>query len=969
MTNIPSTYELIKEYSLSDVDSKGYLLLHKKSGAKIALVENDDNNKVFYIGFRTTPDNSTGVAHIMEHSVLCGSTKYPVKDPFIELAKGSLNTFLNAMTFPDKTVYPVASTNDKDFANLTDVYMDAVLHPNIYSNDKIFRQEGWHYELSEPNGELTYNGVVYNEMKGAFSNPDDVLEREILNTLFPDNTYAYESGGDPSDIPSLTYEDFLDFHRRYYHPSNSYIYIYGDCDMEERLTYLDSEYLSHYDRIDPKTEISPQPVFTEPKDTVREYPIAAGDDADSNTYYSLNFSVENILDGELYQAFNILDYALLNSPGAPVREALMKNEIGKDIIGGYNAGTLQPYFSIGVKGAKPSDKERFSKEVDRVLREIVKNGIDPKSLEAAINLQEFSFREADFGPYPKGLVYGLICMDSWLYDDNNPFLHLFAIPVFKTLREKISTGYYEDLIEKYLIQNKHRAFVTLVPKEGLAGERDKNTAGKLSDYRDSLSEGERQDIIDQCKALKEYQNEPSPESDIEKIPMLKRSDLKKEAHPIKNRLETVGEVPVLFHDLNSNGIHYLNLLFSLDDMDKKDIFDLSLMNRMMGLVDTENYTYAELSNETNIKTGGMYSSLSTYTTPDRELRFFYVVGAKFLEEYTEDAVNLCLEMMTGSQFTDNVRLRELLNQEISHLKMHMVSSGHQVAANRARARISKEANLLEYTSGIDFYEYLKDFDLNFNDRVESFKENCKRLYKKVFRKKGLLISSTGKRELTSQIEKYIPKITAKLSDEPLGQASDFGLLQAGNEGFKTAATVQFVARGGNYKEAGLPYRGELRVLKTILSYDYFWTKVRVLGGAYGCMAGFKRDGDSYFSSYRDPNLRATNDIFNATVDYIRDFDCSERDMTKYVIGTVGTMDTPLTPSQEGERSLSCYIQGLSFQEIQGDRDAVLSATPQDIRALSGHISSMMDENILCVVGSEDAIEEDAGLFDTVTTLA
>ena len=457
-------YQVIQKADLSDIKSRGTLLKHKKSGARILLMENEDENKVFAIGFRTPPSDSTGVPHIMEHSVLCGSRDFPVKDPFVELVKGSLNTFLNAMTYPDKTVYPVASCNDTDFQNLMHVYMDAVFYPNIYQHDKTFRQEGWSYKLEEPDGELTLSGVVYNEMKGAFSSPEGVLDRVILNSLFPDTSYANESGGDPEVIPELTYGQFLDFHRKYYHPSNSYIYLYGDMDMEEKLRWLDENYLSDFDNDPVDSAIRFQQPFDQMREVVQEYSIASGESEKENTYLSYNKVIGTSLDEKLYLAFQILDYALLSAPGAPLKKALLDAGIGKDILGSYDNGIYQPIFSVISKNAELEQKDEFIRVIEDTLKKIADKGMDRKALRAGINYHEFRFREADFGNYPRGLMYGLQLFDSWLYDEEKPFIHMQAIPVFEFLKENVETGYFEDLIRKYLLDNTHGSIVIIRPE-------------------------------------------------------------------------------------------------------------------------------------------------------------------------------------------------------------------------------------------------------------------------------------------------------------------------------------------------------------------------------------------------------------------------------------------------------------------------------------------------------------------------
>ena len=629
-----NAYEVLQTEDLSDLKSKGTLLKHKKSGARVLLMENDDENKVFTIGFRTPPSDSTGVPHIMEHSVLCGSKEFPVKDPFVELVKGSLNTFLNAMTYPDKTVYPVASCNDKDFQNLMHVYMDAVFYPNIYQNDKTFRQEGWSYKLDDPDGELTISGVVYNEMKGAFSSPEGVLDRVVLNSLFPDNTYSVESGGDPEVIPELTYEQFLDFHRKYYHPSNSYIYLYGDMNMEEKLRWLDEKYLSDFENEPVDSEIHLQKPFTEMKEVVQEYSIASEENEEDNTYLSYNKVIGTTLDEKLYLAFEILDYALLSAPGAPLKKALLDAGVGKDISGSYDNGVYQPIFSVISKNANVEQKEEFVRVIEDTLKDIVKNGINKKALRAGINYHEFRFREADFGNYPRGLMYGLQLFDSWLYDETKPFIHMQAIPTFEFLKEQVETGYFEELIQKYLLDNTHGSIVIIKPERGRTARMDKELADKLQAYKDSLSKEEIDALVKATKELEEYQEEESAPEDLAKIPVLGREDISREIAPIYNKeLETSG-VKLVHHEVETNGIGYTALLFDLSGIPEEKLPYISILQSVLGIINTKNYEYSELFNEINVHTGGIGTSLELYTdvtkVKEKEFRATFEIKGKAL---------------------------------------------------------------------------------------------------------------------------------------------------------------------------------------------------------------------------------------------------------------------------------------------------------------------------------------------------
>ena len=960
-------YELLGQEELTDIHSNGYLLRHKKSGAHIALVENDDENKVFYIGFRTPVNDSTGVPHIIEHTVLCGSDKYPLKDPFVELVKGSLNTFLNAMTYPDKTVFPVASTNDKDFENLMDVYMDAVFHPNIYKHEEIFKQEGWHYEMESEDSDLTLNGVVYNEMKGAFSSPDDVLQREIFNSLFPDTTYHYESGGDPKVIPTLTYEAFLDFHKRYYHPCNSYIYLYGDMDMEERLEYLDQEYLSKYDYFELDSEIQVQKAFEKPLEITKEYSISSGEDTNGQTYLSMNFVVGSVLDQKLYQAFDALDYALINSPGAPVRQALLDAGIGKDITGGYDSGTLQPIFSIVAKGAEESQKDDFIRIIMETLKKM-REGLNHDALRAAINSSEFRYREADFGSYPKGLIYGLNMLDSWLYDRQQPFMHMHAIEVLSELMKQVDSGYFEELVQKYFLENQHVSILVVKPQPGLTSKEDEALKKRLEEYKQTLSEAEIQKIVADTKALREYQQKPETQEDLEKIPLLKRSDLRKEVRSLHIHEEKAGDIKVLHHAIETNGIHYLDLVFKISNVTREDIPRLGFLSDIIGLIDTENYGYHDFANEVNIHTGGMNAQLKIYPQRNGEITLTWEARTKFIFENLEKATGLLEEMLFRSDFSDKKRIHDLLKQNISRLELKFQTAGHTAAALRAASYYSPAAALADESSGIAYYQYLKDFENDFDHKVEVFTNCIQVLLKSILRKENLMVDVTGNATALKQVQNYVPSLLGNLYETPVEPCDLVINCTKKNEGFQNAAQIQYVARSGDFKKVGYEYSGVMKVLKVILGYDYFWQKVRVEGGAYGCMSNFVREGRISFVSYRDPNLENTYEVFEKTPEYLRDFHVDERTMTKYIIGTISNMDTPLTPYQKGVRGLTAYMTDISMDMLQKERDQVINVTAEDIRALADVVEDTMAQGYLCVIGNEDKIQEQKEMFQEVKPL-
>lgn len=963
-------YEILDEHRVEDVQSDGFILRHKKSGARIAILSNNDDNKVFYIGFRTPPEDETGVPHIIEHTTLCGSKKFPVKDPFIELAKGSLNTFLNAMTYPDKTVYPVASCNDQDFKNLMDVYLDAVFNPNITKYEEIFKQEGWHYELTDKDDELKINGVVYNEMKGAYSSPDEVLSSQIYRSLFPDNTYSKDSGGNPEYIPKLTYEAYLDFYHKYYHPSNSYIYLYGDMDVVERLVWLDKEYLSLYDYKKVNSEINKQPAFDEIKNVETQYSITMDDSQENKTYLSYNRVVGDSLDEMLYQAFDVLDYALVSSPGAPVKQALIDAGIGDDVYGSYDAGILQPVFSFVAKNANASQADEFESIIENTLKEVVKTGINKEALLAGINSSEFKFREADFGQFPKGLLFGLNCLDSWLFDDMKPFIHLECLGTFAKLRKAVDTDYFEKLIQEYLLDNTHGSSVTVKPKRGLGNEREEALAKELSDYKASLSDEEIKKLIEDTEHLKKYQEEPSSDEDLRKLPMLTRADMKKDAMPFSNIEDELLDVKVVRHDIESNGIDYISFLFDAGDFAQSELGYLGFFTNALGLVSTEKYNYTDLANATNIYTGGI--STGTASHPDIKDRnnfvFKFEVKLKVLEKNLDKALELMEQMLLSSDFTDTKRLGELVAQIKARLQANLSSSGHLVAAMRSMSSFSRYALYQDELKGIAFYRSICRIEKELSESPKNVSDKLAAIAKKLFARNRMLISFTGNNEAYGNAKPSLEKVIAGFNKiSAVGNQAEVHFNTA-KEAFIDASQIQYVAKTGDFICEGYEYTGALRLLRIILSYDYLWINVRVKGGAYGCMNTFLRSGESYFVSYRDPNLSDTLDVYDRIPEYIKSFSPDERDMTKYIIGTFSALDTPMNPEAKGSRSLSAYLEGITYEQIQKERNEILNAQPEDIRRLADLVEAVLKKDSICVIGNENMIKESAGLFENVEKL-
>lgn len=962
-------YEIVEHRYLKDINSDSYILKHKKSGARLALMPNDDNNKVFYIGFRTPPKDSTGVAHIIEHTVLCGSKNFPVKDPFVELCKGSLNTFLNAMTYPDKTVYPVASCNDFDFQNLMNVYLDAVFFPNIYKEEKIFKQEGWHYELENKEDPLTINGVVYSEMKGAFSDPEDILERQILNSVFPDTPYSVESGGDPDVIPNLSYEDFLKFHGKFYHPSNSYIFLYGDMNMEEKLDYIDREYLSLFDTISVDSEIPSQKPFDEEKSRIYEYPVTENEDEEDKTYLNMTYCLGDYSDKELPIALRAFEYAFSGNPAASMRKAVLDAGIGNEFYASSDCSVKQNTLGFYVKGANLKDLERFEKIVKDELKKTVKEGFDKETILSFLVREEFKYREADFGRYPKGLVYGLDLLDSWLYDDNLVFTHIECIDTYKKLKDAVSTDYYEKLLEEKILNNKHLSIVAGVPKKGLAAIKDKALEDKLKSIKDKLSDEEVQKIIDDTQALREYQESEDSKEDLDKIKLLKVSDIEKKTKKIKNELFELDGTKFLKQNIFTSGIAYLTLYFDVSKLSKEDYLYLPLLSNVLGKMDTENMKYKDIANALKMYTGGINSSFYTYkNVSDGKLSSCFEINVKFLYENKKKVFELLKEIFLSTVFDDKKLLKEYISEMCSQGESMLMGAPHSVAVLRACSYFEEMYKLNDISMGLEGVRFIKHLNASFDSLCDSITENLKRLCNEVFREENLFVNLTSPSDKFDVIDDELKSFKKALFKGEITPSERSIGLNEGNEGFITSGQVQYVAIAGDYKRKGYEYTGALNVLKTILGYDYLWNNVRVKGGAYGCFANFATNGICTIVSYRDPHLNQTLKTYRELVDFLKNFECSDREMNQYIIGAISEIDMPQTPSLEGKVNCVYYLNGTKESDLQKYRDQILSCTKDDIKNLAELIEAAFSDNYLCTVGAEKKINDNSKLFDTIENL-
>jgi Zn-dependent M16 (insulinase) family peptidase len=962
-------FTLRQEKEIKEINSIARVFEHDKSGARLLQLENDDDNKVFSVSFRTPPEDNTGLPHILEHSVLCGSRKFPSKEPFVELIKGSLNTFLNAMTFPDKTMYPVASKNEKDFYNLMDVYLDAVFYPNIYKHKEILMQEGWHYELENKSEDIIYKGVVYNEMKGAFSSPESVLMRKIQDTLFPDTPYGLESGGDPEFITDLTQKQFEDFHSKYYHPSNSYIFLYGDGNIIDQLKFINDNYLIDFDSISVDSELPMQKPIGQLKEFEIEYPISADESEAEKVYMGMNFVIGTAKDPELYLAMEVLEHLLLATPAAPLKKALIEAEIGKDVFGQLDNGILQPTFSVIVKNTDMDKKEAFKNVVRDTLRKLVNEGIDKKLVEASINIKEFQLREAEFRGYPKGLIYNIKCLDSWLYDQN-PFIHLEYETALEKIKSALTTNYLEELIEKYLLDNKHSSLLILKPKKGLSEERESKLKSKLSEYKKSLSDKELDKIVELTKALKERQNSPDSQEALESIPLLELSDINPKSEKLPLVVKEERGLKLLAHPVFTNNIGYVQLFFDTTKVKQEQIQYIALLSDILGKISTEKYHYSELSKEINIHTGDIRFIIQVYGDKNDYQKYYpkLTVKAKALMDKLPRMFELIEEITNNTKIDEKKRLREIVREVKSRIEMRLINEGHMTSAKRLLSYFSNQGSYIEQLTGIEYYKFLTDIDNQFDNKSETVMKNLHEVYKAIFNKNNLMTSVTCSEEDYPKFLQSYEKYVGALTDSSLNQNSyNFELLKQ-NEGILTQSNVQYVAKGYNFVELGYNYSGVLQVLKSIARYDYLWNNVRVKGGAYGAMAGFERSGNLFFVSYRDPNLKETMEIYDGFEKYLNEFDVDNREMTKYIIGTMSGVDTPLTPSMKGERAAEYYIRNISFEDIQREREEILKAKKDDIRALAKLVGDSMKQNRYCTLGNEGKLKQNKELFDTLVNV-
>jgi len=954
-------FKLVDKRFVKEVNADCYYFVHEQSGARLLKIAASDPNNLFNVAFKTLPDNDFGTPHILEHSVLNGSKNFPVKSPFDVLMKGSLNTFLNAMTGSDITTYPVASMNKKDYFNLMHVYLDAVYNPFLLKDPRILRQEGWHYELENKDAPLVIKGVVYNEMKGAYSGADRELDYQVSKALFPDNTYGVSSGGHPAEIPKLTFDYFTKFYHKYYHPSNSYIMLYGDADLNQELQFINDNYLSSYQKADMNLSTPLQKPFAEMKVLEKSYPAQEGSPLKDNTLLCLSIVAGQSTDRTLCMTLDLLSNALVNHESAPIRLALQKAGIGKDVSATLNEG-YQNRFEITVQKANPEDLPKFREIVFSELKKVVKDGLDSTMVEGILNRAEFNMREGN-SPQ-KGLMYLFMNYQGWFFA-NDPFLGLEFEKPLTEVKSGIKNHLLETTVRKYLLENQHAVLMSLKPEPGLQKAIDANVVKELAAYKASLSPDKIDQLVKETKELMEHQKKEDTPEALATIPMLHLSDIPAKAEFYSVEQKDTKGIQLMYHNEFTNKILYQNLYFDLRTLPQDKIPYAALLSAILGKMNSANYTYGKIDNQLNINTGGFYSFLTTFLEgrSDANLVPKLVVTSKTTTAKAGKMTDLIGEILFKSNYNDTARLKEVIKRHQSTLDGAIKQDGMNYAMTRVSSYYSNRGMFNELTSGLDYYNFITDLLNNFGTKHKEIIANLSETAKLLFQKENMIAAITCSPE---DLPAYQAEL-AKAGDTMPAYATShkewkFDLTNK-KEALVSASKVQYVIKGYDFKKLGYEWNGKISVLSQIISTDWLQTQVRVIGGAYGGFCGFSSNGNTYFASYRDPNLKETLQNFDSTTVYLGKFKADSTTMTRYIIGTISKLDQPATASGKGNIAMRNYFEKTTADMMNTERKAVLSTSVEDIRNMKKMVQDILAKNEYCVYGSEAKINENKALFD------
>ncbi len=964
---IYSGFKLLEKRFVKEVNAECLYFEHVKSRARLFKIAAEDKNKFFSIAFKTDPESDCGTPHIMEHSVLNGSINFPVKSPYDELRKGSLSTFMNAFTGDDLTCYPIASMNEKDYFNLMHVYLDAVFNPRIYDDPRILEQEGWHYEMEKVDGSITYKGVVYNEMKGAFSNPTRELNYQMYKNLFPDNGYRFTAGGYPSAIPKLIYNEFKNYHRKYYHPANSYILLYGDADLAKELAFIDKEYLSNYNTAPRPITFPLQKPFSAMKQVTSQYPVAEGSETENQTYLSLSFVAGLNTDRALVMALNTLADVLINQESAPVRLALQEAGIGKDVSASVDE-LQQNVFQIIVQNANSSDKDRFRDIVFQTLRDVVEKGLDKKAVEGSINRAEFLLREGNTPQ--KGLVYNFQILPGWFFADD-PYLTLEYEKPLAKVKTALETDYLESIIQNYFIDNPHALLLIMEPKPGLEKENKAIIEKELKNYEGTLSTNDKELLVKETKELIAYQKkEDSPEA-LSTIPVLDLEDVNRDATWYSIDERKVSDAPVLYYEDFTNNIVYTRFLFDVRVLPQELIPYAALLTEVLGNQNTENYSYGELDKELNIHTGGFNAFMINFFENQDDKTFMpkFVINSKALNVKLDKLFELTDEIVNHTRLTDITRLKAIITRHQSQLDEKVKQDGYGYAQGRLISYFNNSGMFNELTNGFEYYWFVTKLANDFDKMHKEITDKLVKTATLLFTKQNLTATVTcGKNDY----QMYSDNLENFVNTLPDGKAEyqnwKFNL-EPKNEGFLTPSKVQYVIEGYNFKKLGYNWSGKMLVLNRMLSRDFLHNRVRVVGGAYGGFSIFNQNGLVLFNSYRDPNLKETLDNYNAITDYLDKLDFSNDEVTKYIIGTISSIDNPYTPSQKGNIAVQNYLERTSKEDVQRERNEILNTTLRDIKGMKKMMEDVLNKNTFCVYGNEEKIQTQKELFGKIEKLS
>ncbi len=950
-------FELVREAKVEEINSLVKIYRHKKTGARIMSVENDDENKVFGITFRTPPKDSTGIPHIMEHSVLCGSKKFPLKEPFIELVKGSLNTYLNAMTYPDKTTYPVASQNEQDLYNLADVYLDAVFNPLI--PPETLHQEGWHYELDKIDDPLTIKGIVFNEMKGVYSSPDSLLYRYVRQTLFPENTYGVDSGGDPDDIPNLTYEQFKSFHETYYHPSNSWIFFYGDDNPERRLKLLE-EYLEPFEVQEVDSTIALQSKLTKPQAHTFYYDCEEeGDDA-KKTMLTLTWLLPEATP-ELEMGLSLLSYMLVSTPASPLRKTLIDSGLGEELTGGGLSSYLrQMTFSVGLKGIAAKDADKVEKLIFETMKKIADEGFTQELLEAALNTVEFSLRENNTGSYPRGLALMLDTLSCWLHDRDpiEAMSYESHLKYVKTQLEQ-NSRWLLDLLQEHLLNNSHRVRITLEPKKGLRQTAEQAERLRLDTIQAALTESEKQAIVENTASLKLAQETPDPPELLAQLPMLKLEDMEPKNKELPIDVSPLEGSEILYHDIFTNGILYLDVGFDLHSLPQEWIPYMPLFGRALVEIGTQTEDDVTLAQRIRRKTGGVSAStfnMSKSGDPQGIAKF--ILRGKSTTGQTQDMLAIFKDLLLTVNFDNKDRFRQMVLRSKANREAGLIPGGHGIVNTRLRSHFDTSSWLSEQTGGLEQLFFLRRLAEQVENDWPSVLHCLEGIRDCLVNRNHMFCNVTLDREnwkqSSPQLQDWIQTLPAK---EVVHQTWTPQPLPS-HEGLTLSAQVNYVGKGTNLFDHGYQYHASVAVITNHLRTTWLWDKVRMQGGAYGGMCGFnKRSGVFAFLSYRDPNLVNTLDAYDKAGDFLRRLDIDHEELSRSIIGTIGDIDSYQLPDAKGRTSMVRHLLGETAEQRQKVRDEILNTNIQDFHNFADALDNVRDHGHVVVLGSEEALTE------------